>query len=116
MSETIEFQDTDYAEFFRIEKIAAAGGGEVADPYPIWADLLAQAPVHAGSLGDPAGRGFRLLAGPSLQPVGSFRRPCEWLVAGCDGGCLVGIQRDAVLAGAICTATALCRSGGPRTG
>lgn len=57
MTETIEFQDTDYAEFFRIEKIAAAGGGEVADPYPVWAELLAQAPVHKGSLGECMGLG-----------------------------------------------------------
>jgi cytochrome P450 len=55
MAEAIEFSDTDYAYIFQIEKIAAAGGGIFEDPYPIWAELLAQAPVHKGTLGECMG-------------------------------------------------------------
>lgn len=55
MTETIAFDDSDYAEFFKIDKIAAAGGGEFADPYPVWAELLAEAPVHKGSLAECMG-------------------------------------------------------------
>ncbi|MDG2003321.1 MAG: cytochrome P450 [Novosphingobium sp.] len=55
MTEAIEFSDADYADIFQIEKIAAAGGGLFEDPYPIWAELLAKAPVHKGTLAECMG-------------------------------------------------------------
>ena len=55
MTESANFSETDYAEFFQIEKTAEAGGGIVEDPYPKWAELLALAPVHSGTLAECMG-------------------------------------------------------------
>ena len=55
MDESLAFKDAEYAEFFQIEKTAEAGGGVVEDPFPIWAELLAKAPVHEGTLAECTG-------------------------------------------------------------
>ena len=55
MSEAIRVQDEAYAELFQIEKAGDAVGGLIEDPYPVWQELLAQAPVHAGTLAECMG-------------------------------------------------------------
>ncbi len=47
--------DRDYEDLFRFEALMEAGGGELADPYPGFARLLAEGPVHEGSLAECLG-------------------------------------------------------------
>ena len=46
----------DYEDMFDIEEDAARSGGTVIeDPYPQWAELLAQGPVHRGPIAEVMG-------------------------------------------------------------
>jgi cytochrome P450 len=45
----------DYDDLFRFEALVDAGGGELEDPYPGFARLLAKGPVHEGSLAECLG-------------------------------------------------------------
>lgn len=55
MTEMLGEHDLD--DMFDIDDDAERnGGGVVGDPYPIWADLLAQGPVHKGGIGGLTGR------------------------------------------------------------
>ena len=54
MSEAID--DRTYEQVFDIEgEVERAGASLVQDPYPIWARLMAEAPVHKGTLGECMG-------------------------------------------------------------
>jgi cytochrome P450 len=55
MTEALAFSEEQYADIFRIERQAEMGGGEYADPYPVWAELLTKGPVHQGSLAECMG-------------------------------------------------------------
>lgn len=71
--------DVVYDELFQLEKAADAfGTGLVEDPYPVWAALLAQGPVHKGTLSEcmglPAERSGRVyVPGPTYYSVFSFQ-------------------------------------------
>ena len=47
--------DYDLGDLFQLEEQAAAGGGVIEDPYPKWAELLAQGPVHKGTIAEAMG-------------------------------------------------------------
>jgi cytochrome P450 len=48
--------DVGYEELFHIENYAEASGQAlIEDPYPIWAELLAKAPVHKGTISEIMG-------------------------------------------------------------
>ena len=54
MAEALE--TTDYEDMFDIEEDAArAGAGVIEDPYPQWAGLLEQGPVHRGPIAEIMG-------------------------------------------------------------
>jgi cytochrome P450 len=53
MSDVSTEIDDSYDPFAEFD--AAAGVGTVRDPFPVWADLRAECPVHAGSLDDRFG-------------------------------------------------------------
>jgi cytochrome P450 len=57
MSKAAVTADSDlYRDMFRIEKEVQARGGEIVeDPYSIWAELRAKAPVHLGTLAECMG-------------------------------------------------------------
>jgi cytochrome P450 len=68
MAENPAFSEDQYADIFRIERQAESGGGEYADPYPVWAELLARGPVHKGSLAECMGLPGERNGGGLYQP------------------------------------------------
>lgn len=52
----LEVDDDSYADLFDVEKSAErSGSGVIEDPFPIWAELRAKAPVHRGTLSECMG-------------------------------------------------------------
>jgi cytochrome P450 len=54
MSEALAIE-AEIDDLFQIDKAAQMGGGVVADPWPMWAALLAKGPVHKGSIAEAMG-------------------------------------------------------------
>jgi cytochrome P450 len=52
---TSELASAERDDLYNFETLIEAGGGEVADPYPLFAELLARGPVHKGSLAECLG-------------------------------------------------------------
>jgi cytochrome P450 len=57
-----------FDDLYQIDRAAAAGGGVVDDPYPMWAELLAKGPVHKGTLAECMGLPPERSGGGLYQP------------------------------------------------
>jgi cytochrome P450 len=79
MSDSVTISDEQYNDMFRLDKaVEAFGTGLVDDPYPAFAALLAEGPVHEGTLAEcmglPAERSGRVyIPGKSYYSVFSFQ-------------------------------------------
>jgi cytochrome P450 len=79
MTDSVTVSDDDYNELFRLDKaVEAFGTGPIDDPYPVFAELLAQGPVHKGTLSEcmglPAERSGRVyVPGKTYYSVFSFQ-------------------------------------------
>ena len=55
MTQDLANGNATYEEMFDFQTLVDAGGGELKDPYPGFAELLAKGPVHKGSLAECLG-------------------------------------------------------------
>jgi cytochrome P450 len=60
--------DAEIDDLFQIDKAAEMGGGAVADPWPVWSDLLAKGPVHKGTIAETMGLPSKYNGGGNYDP------------------------------------------------
>lgn len=68
MSNAVTIDQDQVDELFQIDNSPTGGAGPIADPWPVWADLLARGPVHRGTLAECMGL-------PATSNGGGLYRP-----------------------------------------
>ena len=67
MSDAAAMDHAQIGELFQIDGNAAAGGGVVDDPWPVWAEILSRGGVHKGTLAECMGLSPEVSGCPTLS-------------------------------------------------
>ena len=68
MAEQPRIDESAFSELFQIERAGDMSGGLIEDPYPVWAQRLAEGPVHSGNLAECTGLSPERIGGTLYQP------------------------------------------------